>query len=114
MQLIDLHVQQVNEDQYASLGIFMLVLPRRIVPLTSILGTFLLHNYKQAQSIQLNLGRELRIFEASTKFRVGGADFLRWHEEEMAFLSTAKHKEPDEVTLKASYVEAMEKVLGIE
>jgi len=49
-----------------------------------------------------------------TKFHVGVTDFLRWHEEEMAFLSTAKWKEPDEVTLKVLYVEAMEKVLGIE
>ena len=32
----------------------------------------------------------------------------------MAFLSTAKRKEPDEVTLKVSYVEAMEKVVSIE
>jgi hypothetical protein len=32
----------------------------------------------------------------------------------MAFLSTAKQKEPDEVTLKVSYVESMEKVLAIE
>jgi hypothetical protein len=32
----------------------------------------------------------------------------------MAFLSTAKRKEPDEVILKVSYIEAMEKVLGIE
>ncbi len=82
--------------------------------INTFLGTFLLHNYKQAQSIQLNLGQELYIFEASTNFRVGGADFLRWHEEEMAFLSTAKQKEPDGVTLKVSYVEAMEKVLAIE
>jgi hypothetical protein len=75
-------------------------------------GTFLLHNYRQAQSIELNANWELHIFLASTGF--GVADFLRWHQEETAFLSTAKRKEPDEVTLKVSYVEAMEKVFAIE
>jgi hypothetical protein len=114
MQSIDLHVQQVNEDRYASLGIFIAATLRHASDIDMFLGTFLLHNYKQAQSIILNLGRELQIFEASTNFRVGAADFLRWHEEEMAFLSTAKRKEPDEVTLKFSYVEAMEKVFSIE
>ncbi len=48
------------------------------------------------------------------EFHVGSTDFLHWHEEEMAFLSSAKQKEPDEVVLKVSYVEAMEKVLAIE
>ncbi len=48
------------------------------------------------------------------EFGVGGADFLHWHEEEMAFLSAAKQKEPDNVALKVSYIEAMEKVLAIE
>lgn len=36
MQSIDLHVQQVNEDRYASLGIFIPVPPPCVVPLTSI------------------------------------------------------------------------------
>ena len=48
------------------------------------------------------------------EFHVGSTDFLCWHEKEMAFLSSAKQKEPDEVMLKVSYVEAMEKVLAIE
>jgi len=52
------------------------------------------------------------VFEGSTGF--GAADFLRWHQEEMTFLSMAKRKEPEEVTLKVSYVEAMEKVFAIQ
>ncbi len=45
------------------------------------------------------------------EFHVGSTDFLHWHEEEMAFLSSAKQKEPDEVVLKVSYIEAMERFL---
>jgi hypothetical protein len=41
-------------------------------------------------------------------------DFLRWHREEISFLSIAKRKEPDETSLKVSYVEALEKVFAIE
>jgi hypothetical protein len=52
------------------------------------------------------------LFEACTRF--GAADFLRWHQEEMTFLSTARRKEPEEITLKVSYVEALEKVYSIE
>ncbi len=47
------------------------------------------------------------------EFGVGGADFLHWHEEEMAFLSAAKQKEPDDVMLKVSYVEAMKRFLPL-
>ena len=44
----------------------------------------------------------------------GAAEFLQWHQEEVAFLSVAKRKEPEEITLKVSYVEALEKYHAIE
>src|SRR5260221_5796427 len=69
-------------------------------------GNFLLQTYKQALDTQANLLQELHIFESSTKFTA--TDFLRWHKEETVFLSVAKRKEPDVLTLKVSYVEAME------
>src|SRR5579863_1893533 len=72
---------------------------------------FLLQNYKQALRIQLEVGRELQVYESETGF--GAAHFLRWHQEEMTFLSTAKRKEPDELTLKVSYVEALENFFAI-
>jgi hypothetical protein len=53
-----------------------------------VIGTFLLNNYKQALAIRLHLGAKLNQFEMSMGF--GAADFLRWHQEEVAFLSTAK------------------------
>lgn len=76
------------------------------------LGNFLLQNYKQALHTQVALGRELLLFESATCFST--MDFLRWHREEIAFLSIAKRKEPDETSLKVSYVEALEKVFAIE
>jgi hypothetical protein len=76
------------------------------------LGTFLLNNYKQALAIRLNLSAELNRFEMSMGF--GAVDFLRWHQEEVVFLSAAKRKEPEEITLKVSYVEALENVFSIE
>ena len=76
------------------------------------LGTFLLQNYKQALDIQLKVTKDLEVFEYQTGF--GAPDFLNWHQEETAFLSVAKRKEPEEMTLKVSYVEAMEKLYKIE
>ena len=76
------------------------------------LGDFLLQNYKQALKVQRVHRIQLDDFEASTSFTA--ADFLRWHEEETTFLSVAKRKEPEETTLKVSYVEALEKVFMIE
>ena len=108
MQSIDLHIQQVNEDRYASLGTIILA-PYAMDLLSNIStlsGTFLLQNYKQALSIQLDVGQELWAYKAETGF--GTAEFLRWHQEEMDFLSTAKRKEPDELALKVSYVNALE------
>jgi len=75
-------------------------------------GNFLLQNYKQALDTQANLRRELLIYETSTKF--SATDFLRWHKEETAFLSVAKRKEPDVLTMKVSYVEAMEDLFAIQ
>ena len=75
-------------------------------------GNFLLQNYKQALDTQVNLGQELQTFEASTGF--AAADFLRWHQEETTFLSVAKKKEPAEITLKVSYVDALEKLFTLE
>jgi hypothetical protein len=75
-------------------------------------GNFLLQNYKQALDTQVNLGRELQTFKYSTGFTT--ADFLRWHKEETTFLSVAKRKEPDEITLKVSYVDALEKLFTLE
>ncbi len=77
-----------------------------------VLGTFLLNNYKQALAIHLNLGAKLNQFEMSMGF--GAMDFLHWHQEEVAFLSTAKRKEPEEIMLKVSYIEALETVFSIE
>jgi len=74
-------------------------------------GNFLLQNYKQALDTQASLCRELLIYKTSTKFCA--KDFLRWHEEETAFLSVAKRKEPDVLTMKVSYVEAMENLFAI-
>ena len=108
MQSIDLHIQQVNKDRYASLGTIILA-PYAMDLLSNIStlsGMFLLQNYKQALSIQLDIGQELRAYKAKTGF--GAAEFLRWHQEEMDFLSTAKRKEPDELALKVSYVNALE------
>jgi hypothetical protein len=76
------------------------------------LGDFLLQNYKQALKVQHVHRLQLDDFEASTSFTA--ADFLRWHQEETTFLSVAKRKEPEETTLKVSYVEALEKVYMIE
>jgi hypothetical protein len=72
---------------------------------------FLLQNYKQALNIQQDVDQELRVYKAKTGF--GAAEFERWHQEEMDFLSTAKRKEPDELTLKVSYVEALENFFAI-
>ena len=52
------------------------------------------------------------MFEKSTK--LSAADFQRWHKEETAFLSVAKRKEPDVLTMKVSYVEAMEDLVAIQ
>lgn len=71
----------------------------------------MLNNYKQALALRLNLGAELNRFEMAMGF--GAMDFLRWHQEEVAFLSAAKRKEPEEITLKVSYVEALETVYSI-
>ena len=106
MQSIDLHIQQVNEDRYASLGMSIPSNSYRAADATSSTGNFLLQNYKQALDTQTNLHRELHIFETSTK--ISAMDFLRWHKEETAFLSVAKRKEPTVLALKVSYVEAME------
>lgn len=112
MQSIDLHVQQVNDDRYASLGMFISVYLGSVWLTDDTLGDFLLQNYKQALKIQHVHRLQLDDFEASTSFTA--ADFLRWHQEETAFLSTAKRKEPAETTLKVSYVEALEKVFMTE
>ena len=72
---------------------------------------FLLQNYKQALSIQRDVGQELQVYKAEMGF--GAAEFLRWHQEEMDFLSSAKRKEPDELALKVSYVEALENFFAI-
>jgi len=72
------------------------------------LGDFLLQNYKQALRIQLVHRLQLEQFEVSTGFMA--ADFICWHQEESTFLSLARRKEPDETTLKVSYIEALEKV----
>ena len=76
------------------------------------LGDFLLQNYKQALKVQLVNRLQLDQFEASTGFTA--ADFIRWHQEESTFLSLARRKEPEEMTLKVSYVEALEKFFMIE
>ena len=78
----------------------------------SFAGNFLLQNYKQALDTQVNVGQELRTFEALTGF--AAADFLRWHKEETTFLSVAKRKEPDDTTLKVLYVEALQKHFTLE
>ena len=75
-------------------------------------GNFLLQNYKQALDTLGNLRRELHIFETSTNF--SATDFQRWHEEETAFLSVAKRKEPNVLAMKVSYVEAMENLFEIQ
>jgi len=75
-------------------------------------GNFLLQNYKQALDTQVNLGQELQTFKALTGF--AAADFLRWHQEETTFLSIAKRKEPEEITSKVSYVEALQKLFALE
>jgi len=75
-------------------------------------GNFLLQNYKQALDTQVNVGQELRTFEALTGF--AAADFLRWHKEETTFLSVAKRKEPDETALKVSYVVALQNLFTLE
>jgi hypothetical protein len=111
MQSIDLHIQQVNEDRYASLGMFISVFWQRLLTDTT-LGDFLLQNYKQALNIQVVHRQQLEQFKATTGFTA--ADFKRWRQEESAFLSLAKRKEPKETTLKVSYVEALEKVFMIE
>ncbi len=41
-------------------------------------GNFLLNNYKQALSVQWNLGQELQLFKACTRF--SDEDFLCWHQ----------------------------------
>jgi hypothetical protein len=76
-----------------------------------VIGTSLLNNYKQALAICLHLGAKLNRFEMSMGF--GATDFLYWHQKEVAFLSTAKRKEPEEITLKVSYVEALETVFSV-
>ena len=112
MQSIDLHVQQVNEDRYASLGMLMSVCFDSVSLTDTTQGDFLLQNYKQALKIQLVHSLQLEQFEVSTSFTA--ADFIRWHQEESTFLSLAKRKEPEETTLKVSYVEALEKVFMLE
>jgi hypothetical protein len=112
MQSIDLHIQQVNEDRYASLGVFISVCFGSVSLTDTTLGDFLLQNYKQALKIQLVHRLQLEQFEASTGFTA--ADFKRWHQEESIFLSLAKRKEPEETTLKVSYVEALEKEFMLE
>jgi hypothetical protein len=112
MQSIDLHTQQVNEDRYASLGMFIFVWFDSVFLTGTTLGDFLLQNYKQALKIQLVHRLQLEQFEASTGFTA--ADFIRWHQEESTFLSLAKRKEPEETALKVSYVEALEKVFILE
>lgn len=112
MQSIDLHVQQANDDRYASLGMFISAYLGGVWLTDDTLGDFLLQNYKQALKIQRVHRLQLDDFEASTSFTA--ADFLRWHQEETAFLSAAKRKEPAETTLKVSYVEALEKVFMTE
>jgi hypothetical protein len=62
--------------------------------------------------VQLGYSKELEIFKFQTSF--SAADFRRWHEEETEFLSLAKRKEPGELTLKVSYVEAMQNYIAIE
>ena len=78
----------------------------------SSVGNFLLQNYKQALDTQVNLGQELQMFKALTGFAV--VDFLCWHQEETMFLSIAKQKEPEEITSKVSYVEALQKLFALE
>ena len=75
-------------------------------------GNFLLQNYKQALDTQVNVSQELWMFKTSTGF--AAADFLRWHQEETMFLSVAKRKEPGEITLKVSYVDALQKLFTLE
>jgi hypothetical protein len=55
---------------------------------------------------------ELCLFKSMTGFSL--MDFQCWHQEEMDFLSLARWKEPKEMSLKVSYVEALEKVVAIE
>jgi len=112
MQSIDLHVQQVNKDQYASLGIPFQCLSCCASNADVSQGNFLFQNYKQALDTQLNFGHKLHLFWTTTGF--AATDFLHWHQEETAFLSITKWKEPGELSLKVSYVEAMEKVYAIE
>jgi hypothetical protein len=112
MQSIDLHVQQVNEDRYVSLGMLMSVCFDSVSLTDTTQGDFLLQNYKQALKIQLVHSLQLELFEMSTGFTA--ADFIRWHQKESTFLSLAKRKEPEETTLKVSYVEALEKVFMLE
>ena len=52
------------------------------------------------------------MFKALTGF--AAADFLHWHQEETMFLSVAKRKEPGEITLKVSYVDALQKLFTLE
>jgi len=52
------------------------------------------------------------MFKALTGFAV--VDFLCWHQEETMFLSIAKQKEPEEITSKVSYVEALQKLFALE
>jgi len=75
-------------------------------------GNFLLQNYKQALDTLGNLRQELHIFKTSTNF--SAMDFQCWYEEETAFLSVAKRKEPDVLMIKVSYVEAMENLFEIQ
>jgi hypothetical protein len=74
-------------------------------------GMFLLQNYKQAFNIQRDVEQELQVYKARTGF--GADDFRCWHEEEMHFLSVAKKKESEQLTLKVSYVEALENFYAI-
>ena len=62
--------------------------------------------------MQLNFSQELEIFAA--QMGCTAADFLHWHEEETVFLSVAKRKEPEELTLKVSYVKALQKYFKTE
>jgi len=75
-------------------------------------GDFLLQNYKQALNTQVNLGQELQTFKALTGF--AAADFLHWHQEETKFLSIAKWKEPEGITLKVSYVDTLQRLFILE
>lgn len=86
-QAIDLHFQQWDADKYEALG------------------TFIYNNYKQALTIICeveDLLRQLHELKKTTE-----ADFLTWHQEEIAYLDGLK-QEPETETLSIAYVEALD------